>query len=137
MFENSLGKSARALAVIALLCAYNEGVAGLGLLFFSADRRYQAELINSHTDGNAHFRITDVASGWVIMETQAQFGTPNNAKAGRFSPGSSQFAAAYHYDTNGRRYTWIGVWEIASKALIRQKELNGWTTDLSYVFRER
>jgi hypothetical protein len=93
----------------------------------SPDGRYQALEVGSRPD--IHYQITEIATGRVILTTRAQYPTPNDVKAGTFSPDSQEFAAAYHYDHPPRgRYTWIGIWSLNSGALIRPKEPPGWLT---------
>jgi len=68
-----------------------EGWKGL----YSPNSRYAAAVVG---DGSSlHYRIYDFETGRSILETHAEYPTPNDVKAGGFSPDGSQFAAAYHY----------------------------------------
>jgi hypothetical protein len=93
----------------------------------SLDGRYQALQIGSRPD--VHYQIFEIATGRIALTTRAQYRRPNNVKAGTFSPDSRQFAAAYHYNHLPKgRYTWIGIWDIGTGALLREREVLGWLT---------
>jgi len=102
-------------------------------VFRSPDGRYEAERIGS--DNNVHYQVREVASQKIMLITHAEFDTPNDVKAGTFSPESKAFAAVYHYGHEGK-YSWIGIWSIESGALVRMKTRPGWTTDISSVFKQ-
>jgi hypothetical protein len=99
--------------------------------FLSPDKKH--ETVRSGTGNDVHCEVKEVATGRVVLVTQAEFDTPNDVKAGLFSPDSRQFAAAYHYGHAGG-YTWVGVWDIETRARVRTERKPGWTTDLSWVF---
>lgn len=83
---------------------------------------------------NVHYRIASSdGSNRVYFDTHAQYKTPNDVKAGIFSPDSRLFAAAYHYGHQGN-YTWIGIWDVHSGSLVRSETRQGWVRDISRVF---
>lgn len=78
----------------------------------SPDGKYEAILVPIGKKG-LHYKIIESKTNRTMLTTLEQRGrTQNDVKAGRFSPDSTQFAAAFHYGHKGK-YTWIGVWNIA------------------------
>ncbi len=73
----------------------------------------------------SHYHVANVASGKFLFSTTAQFTTPNDVKAGIFSHDSQQFAAAYHYEHDGK-YTWVGIWNVNSGQRIKGWVTRGW-----------
>ena len=102
-------------------------------VFRSPDGRYEADIVGA--GGNLHYRIREVATVRIVLTTTGEFTTPNDAKAGLFSPDSKLFAAAYHYGHAGG-YTWVGVWNLQSSMRVRAETKPGWTADISFVFPE-
>ena len=102
-------------------------------VFRSPDGRYEADRIGSGKD--VHYQVREVASQKIMLTTHAEFDTPNDVKAGTFSPESKAFAAVYHYGHEGK-YSWIGIWSIESGMLVRRETRPGWTTDISSVFKQ-
>lgn len=83
---------------------------------------------------NVHYRVVSSdGSNRVRFDTQAQYKTPNDVKAGAFSSDSRYFAAAYHYGHKGN-YTWMGVWELPSARLVHSETASGFLYDVSGVF---
>ena len=121
------------------------GLVGLGLLVAwsvwaqagalqSPDKKYQAIQVSSGND--VHYQVKEADTDRVVLTTTAQYATPNDVKAGLFSPDSKEFAAAYHYGHEGR-YTWIGIWALETGKLVRTERKNGeWTRDLASVFKK-
>jgi hypothetical protein len=107
--------------------------AGCQLKLRSPDGRYQASEVGTGND--IHYKVTDMSTGHELFTTQAQYKTPNDVKAGTFSPDSQEFAAAYHYGHEGS-YTWIGVWNVGTGRFVRSERLPGWTTDICSVFNK-
>lgn len=102
--------------------------------FRSLDGRYEAILTGSGS--HQHYKVIETKTGKQVMLTHSQYPkTPNDVKAAVFSPDSKQIAAAYHYGHKGG-YTWIGIWDINSGMLLDSKELPGYTTDVSSVFKK-
>lgn len=99
----------------------------------SSDGKYQAELVGSGNDW--HYQVKKVETGEVVLTTHAQYPTPNDVKAGMFSPDSKEFAAAYHYGHKGP-YTWIGVWDFKTGKRVRAEERDGWIRNISFVFKK-
>jgi len=79
----------------------------------SPNGKYEARRVIAK--GSVHFEIIERATGRILLLTRAQYKTPNDVKAGIFSENSNQFAAAYHYG-HKVKYTWIGIWDIASNS---------------------
>lgn len=100
----------------------------------SPDRRYEAMRVVSGND--AHYQVREIGTGHIAMTTHAQYETPNDVKAGLFSPDSRKIAAAYHYGHEGN-YTWIGIWDIETGNLVGTERKSGWTTDIYSVFDEK
>lgn len=120
------------------------GLVGLALLFtwsvwaqsgalLSPDKKYQAIRVGSGDDW--HYQVKEVDTGQVVLTTTAEHPTPNDVKAGMFSPDAKEFAAAYHYGHEGS-YTWIGVWSLANGQRVRTERKQGWTRDLASVFKK-
>jgi hypothetical protein len=82
-----------------------------------------------------HFQIMDVKSTNIWFPTFAQHSSPNDVKAGIFSHDSRQFAAAYHYEHNGK-YTWVGVWDVESREFLRESKFPGWIRYLTFPIAE-
>ena len=80
--------------------------------------------------------VRDVSANRTVVRTFAEFPTPNDVKAGLFSPDSKEFAAAYHYSHDGN-YTWVGIWDLETGKLSRKVRLEGWIRDLSPVFKQK
>lgn len=99
----------------------------------SPDGKYQAIEVRSGND--VHYQVKEVNTDRVVLTTTAQYRTPNDVKAGMFSPDSKEFAAAYHYSHAGN-YTWIGVWSLETGNVVRTERKNGWTTDIASVFKK-
>ena len=100
----------------------------------SPDGKYGATRIRHQ--GGFHFQVGEVESGRVVFTTHGQYSTPNNVKTGRFSPDSTNFAAAYHYGHAGN-YTWVGIWSLKTERRIRSKRLSGWSPTIpTSVFEE-
>lgn len=98
----------------------------------SADGNYRASAIFVGGRGdNMHFRVCSRSN--ICFTTMAQYDTPNDVKAGLFSPDSKYFAAAYHYGHKGS-YTWIGIWSLPDGRLTNSVQQSGWIRDLSFVF---
>ncbi len=99
----------------------------------SSNGKYEATLkVRTHDD--VHYQVKERSTGRKILTTRPQYrGTPNDVKAGMFSPDSQFFAAAYHYSHDGD-YTWIGIWNVRTRSLIKSKKRSGWTKDISWVF---
>ncbi len=99
----------------------------------SPDGEYRAVRISS--DSAAHYEV--VGTGGTVMTTHAQYPeTPNDVKAGLFSPDSTRIAAAYHYGHEKGNYTWVGIWDIETGNLVDTKRRPGWTTDIYWVFKD-
>lgn len=96
----------------------------------SPDGKYEAVPV-----GSRHYQVQELETKRVVCTTSAQYPTPNDVKAGMFSPDAKEFAAAYHYGHKGS-YTWIGVWSLANGQRVRAEEKQGWTTDLSSIFKK-
>jgi len=101
----------------------------------SPDGKYQGVRVRTGM-GDAHYQVKEVGTGRTVMTTQAQCETPNEVKAGLFSPDSKHIAAAYHYGDGGG-YTWVGIWDIETGNLIDTKRKSGHTADLYWVFEGR
>ncbi len=86
-------------------------------------------------NGDEHYQVKEIGTGRLVMTTHAQYKTPNDVKAGLFSPDSNKIAAAYHYGHEGN-YTWVGVWDIETGNLVDTKRKSGWTTDIYWVFNK-
>lgn len=98
----------------------------------SRDGRYRARTI----DGGAtdvHYQVIEIKTDRVILTTNAEYRTPNDVKAGCFSPDSKRFAAAYHYGHAGN-YTWIGVWSTETGEFLYSKTESGWRRDACGAF---
>lgn len=100
-------------------------------VFRSADGNYEAKRVGSGS--NVHYQIRETRTGRVALTTTAEFSTPNDVKAGMFSPDSKLFAAVYHYGHAGG-YTWVGVWSLDTGMRVRFETKPGWTMDASFVF---
>jgi len=100
----------------------------------SPDGRYEAVLVGSGKD--LHYRVGEIATGRIALITRAQYRTPNDVKAGMFSPDSREFAAAYHYGHEGN-YTWIGIWDLQTGTLLHTVTKPGWIRDITWVFARR
>jgi hypothetical protein len=79
----------------------------------SPDGKMEAKPVQEPTPKDSHYQVREISTDKVIFTTYSQYPTPNDVKAGLFSPDSKQFAAAYHYAQAGN-YTWIGVWSVDS-----------------------
>lgn len=113
-------------------CAIALGAASDGRR--SPDGKYAATLTRS--DSGTHFQVKEVKGGRVVLTTRAQYPSPNDVKAGKFSADSTKFAAAYHYGHEGQ-YTWIGVWNLKDGEFIRSAREEGWTSQIpSSVFNK-
>lgn len=99
----------------------------------SPDGKYEAVPVGSGKD--RHYQVQDMETKRVVFTTSAQYPTPNDVKAGMFSPDAKEFAAAYHYGHEGS-YTWIGVWSLANGQRVRTERKQGWTRDLASVFKK-
>lgn len=99
--------------------------------FHSPDGRYGAVIVGEGND--RHYELREIETGRIVLTTHAQYSTPNEVKAGIFSPDSKKFAAAYHYGHEGG-YTWIAIWDIESGGLSRSERKSGWTTDIESMF---
>ena len=100
----------------------------------SPDRKYEATRVGS--DRELRYVVRDVSANRTVVRTFAEFPTPNDVKAGLFSPDSKEFAAAYHYSHDGN-YTWVGIWDLETGKLSRKVRLEGWIRDLSPVFKQK
>ena len=100
----------------------------------SPDGRFSATKTGTRT--NAHFQIVEKGTGRTVFTTHGEFpDSPNDVKAGQFSPDSKRFAAAYHYSHAGA-YTWIGVWSTETGKLDQCRRVPGFTTSLAGAFNE-
>jgi hypothetical protein len=97
----------------------------------SVNGRYRATKVQDGSD--AHYQVTETATGRIVLTTTAQYSTANDVKAGGFSADSTMFAAAYHYEHEGR-YTWIGVWSTETGEFLYSKKQAKWTTSLGLAF---
>ncbi len=97
----------------------------------SSDGQYEAVEISD--EKGLHYQIKEVKSGQTLFVTRAAYETPNDVKAGIFSPDNKRFGAAYHYGHEGPT-TWVGIWEVPSGKWIEEKEKSGYLTDLTWVF---
>ena len=100
-----------------------------GWLIFSPDFYYVA--VKYGQMPGVHYLVVDLQESKTLFITSAEYDTPNDVKAGSFSPDSAKFAAVYHY--SGPR-TWIGVWDIKTGKLYTTRTRNHWTTSFSGVF---
>ncbi len=98
--------------------------------FLSPDMRYEATRVGM--GGEIHYQVKEVETGRVVLLTYPEY-SPNDVKAGAFSPDSKKLAAAYHYSHLGH-YTWIGIWDIGTRVLLRSEKKAGWVTDISWIF---
>ncbi len=99
----------------------------------SPDGQYEAKLKSKVKD--VHYQIKEIATGRLILTTNAEYSTPNDVKAGKFSPDSKKFAAAYHYGHAGN-YTWIGIWDIEAGKFLYSERKSDWIRDISWVFKQ-
>lgn len=99
----------------------------------SPDGKTEAKLVQEPTPKDSHYQVREIATNKIIFTTFAQYSTPNDVKAGLFSPDSKQFAAAYHYGHAGK-YTWIGVWSVDTGKLVHLDQKPGWIYDIKGVF---
>ncbi len=97
----------------------------------SPNGKYEAVLVGSDKIQNYH--IKDQTTGEIIFQTKGPYGKQNDVKAAMFSDDSQQFAAAYHFSHEGG-YTWIGVWDVNTGNMIRTEKVDGYTTDISWIF---
>lgn len=97
----------------------------------SADGEYEATKVPDGK-GGVHYQVTRGEQREVVLITDSKYpDTPNDAKAGRFSPDSTKFAAAYHYGEGQEKYTWIGVWSLETAERVRVVELKGkWSSSI-------
>jgi hypothetical protein len=100
----------------------------LAQTLISPNGKYEAVRV-SQGNGNVHYQIQERASGHILMTSRAQYKTPNDVKVGAFSSDSKQFAAAYHYSHKGK-YTWIGVWTIATGSFRRETKISGFVRSI-------
>jgi hypothetical protein len=90
----------------------------------SKDGKYSAQKVKDEK-GGIHFQVIEVDGGRVVITTHAEYTSPNDVKAGKFSTDSTKFAAAYHYGHAGN-YTWVGVWDLNTGKFVRSVRLSGW-----------
>lgn len=102
--------------------------------FLSPNKLYEATRVGSGND--IHYQLIERETNRKLLVTHAEYTTPNDVKAGVFSQDSTRFAAAYHYGHAGG-YTWIGVWDIQTGALIRVEKRPGWTVDIFAIFENK
>ena len=110
-----------------------DGQTGQYKSFRSPDGKYMA--VQTRLGNDLHYKVIEVETSSEIMVTHARYITPIDVKAAIFSPDSKKFAAAYHYE-HKERYTWIGIWDIKSGALIGEKQKPGFITNISFVFKK-
>lgn len=93
----------------------------------SPDGNYKA------TRDGAHYKIINVRSNRITM-TGDQYGGKNDVKAGAFASINNHniFGAAYHYG-HGRKYTWIGIWDLEKGNMVTSVEKEGFLYDISPV----
>jgi len=101
--------------------------------FRSPDKRYEAVKVG--VGAEIHYQVKEIETDRIVLTTHAEYSTPNDVKAGTFSPDSKKFAAAYHYGHAGS-YTWIGIWDIKTGSLQRTERKPGWTTDIYSIFNK-
>lgn len=96
----------------------------------SADQRYTAHPIG--LPGNLHYVVKK--GGVTVLTTRAKY-PGNDVKAGAFGTGQHQdrFAAAYHY-AHGGNHTWIGVWNLKTKACESAIRIAGFEYDAARAF---
>ena len=97
----------------------------------SPDGRYKAIKVGGGAD--VHYRIVELKKGRTILTTTAQYATPNDVKAGGFSPDSKRFAAIYHYEPEGT-YTWVGVWSTETGQFLYPRLQSGLVSSLDGSF---
>lgn len=98
----------------------------------SADGRYEARIVIKGPR-DIHYKVVEIETNREVLTTFAKFSTPNDVKAGLFSPDLRKFAAAYHYGHEGPQ-TWIGVWNLETGRLERKEMMEGWVRDISSIF---
>jgi hypothetical protein len=91
----------------------------------SPNGKYEAAAVRGE-NGGSHFQVKEVEGGRVVLTTSAQYETPNDVKAGKFSADSTKLAAAYHYGHAGQ-YTWVGLWSLKTGERVGMVILKGWT----------
>lgn len=124
---SALGVMIGAIIIVTWSCSKPSGQYG----FLSPDKRYEATRVKTST--GIHYQLKGVDIGRVVLVTHAKYDTYNDVKAGIFSADSRKFAAAYHYGHKGS-CTWIGIWDIETRALLRSVEKPDWIVDISWVF---
>jgi hypothetical protein len=103
----------------------------------SSDGKYEAVKVS--TTKGWQYQVTEVMTKKEILITQGHYDTPNDVKAGLFSPDSKRIAAAYHYKANGshnRDYTWVGIWNIETGDRVDVQTIDGLTTNIYWVFKK-
>ncbi len=97
----------------------------------SPDGKYEA--VRDASGSGVHYQVKQIRTGRIALTTHAQYDSPNDVKAGLFSPDSKEIAAAYHYGHEGK-YTWVGIWDIEAGNLVNTKRTDDWTTDIFWVY---
>jgi hypothetical protein len=92
----------------------------------SADGKWEAVRVRDE-EGGFNFQVKEVEGGKVVLTTSPKYSSPNDVKAGNFSPDSTKFAACYHYSGN---YTWVGVWSLKTGKQLGETELSGFVTNI-------
>lgn len=98
----------------------------------SPDGKYGARRIGKGND--QHYEISDISQGTVLFKTRAAYNTKNDVKLGKFSNDSTEFAALYHYATDGP-HTYIPVFSLPGGSLIREITKTGYVREFSGVFK--
>lgn len=102
----------------------------------SPDGKYKA--VKVMTERGWQYQVTEIKTKRKILITQGEHDTPNDVKAGLFSPDSKRIAAAYQYTASGgtnRNYTWVGIWNIETGDRVDVQTIDGWTENIYSVFR--
>jgi len=107
-----------------------------GKSFRSPDKKYEAKTVRAKSE--LHYQVTNLKNEKVVLVTNAKYRSPNDVKAGRFSPDSTQFAAAYHYGHGDKgEHTWVGVWNLKDGEFVQGVEMDGYLLDIpASVFRK-
>ena len=120
------------LAIVAIMNSFKDTTVAVPPEVFSPDGKYRA--VGYGDEKDQHYKIEIRETKQFVFNTRAKYTTPNLVKAGKFSPDSKMFAAAYHYGNGSNKYTWVGIWDIEKAILVGEEEFQGHQRDLSSIF---
>ena len=88
----------------------------------SPDGEYQA--VRTGSGGDLHYQVKD-AAGRELFTTRSAWDTPNDVKAGSFSPDSKRFGAVYHFGHRGPE-SYVVVYDVRTGNRVHEQWLAGW-----------